>query len=192
MSVRVIGVVADSHGLLCDETRQALAGADLILHAGDVGAPAVLDGLRALAPVVAVAGNGDPELAHELPWEQRVEVAGLRLLLCHWYDNFGRIHPGIAREIEAWQPDVLVYGHTHVAVNRPHEGRLHFNPGYAGPAGAGRARSVGRLWIEARGVRGEIVPLRDAPSAPAPAASRAAPAPAPPAAGARRRRGSRR
>jgi putative phosphoesterase len=154
-----VGVVADSHGFLCDATRRALAGSDLILHAGDIGGREVLAELGAIAPVLAVAGNGDPELAHELPLEQRVEVAGCRILLCHWYDNFGRIHPAIARELEAYRPHALVYGHTHAAVNARRGGCLHFNPGYAGPPGPGRRRSLGRLRLAAGAVEGEIVEL---------------------------------
>src|SRR5882762_4041832 len=54
-----IGVISDTHGLVRPEALRALAGADLIVHAGDVGAPEVLDALRAVAPVVAVRGNND-------------------------------------------------------------------------------------------------------------------------------------
>jgi putative phosphoesterase len=154
-----LGVVADSHGFLCDATRRELAGCDLILHAGDIGGSDVLAELGAIAPVLAVAGNGDPELAHALPLEQRVELAGVRILLCHWYDNFGRIHPKIARELEAYCPHALVYGHTHAAVNARHGECLYFNPGYAGPPGRGRRRSLGRLRLAAGGVAGEIVEL---------------------------------
>jgi putative phosphoesterase len=154
-----VSVVADSHGHLCDETVDALSGADLILHAGDIGGESILDRLRALAPVVAVVGNGDPDLARRYPWEQRVEFAGARLLLCHWYDNWGRVHPKVEREIDEWDPHVLVYGHTHVADNTRRSGRLYFNPGYSGPPGLGRPRSVGRLLIGGGEISSEIVAL---------------------------------
>ena len=157
-----LGVVADSHGFLCEAARRALAGSDLILHAGDIGGRDVLAELGAIAPVLAVAGNGDPDLAHELPLEQRVELLGCRILLCHWYDNFGRIHPKIARDLEEFRPHVLVYGHTHAARNEQRGDCLHFNPGYAGPPGPGRPRSLGRLRVAAGHVAGEIVPLGDA------------------------------
>ena len=113
MSALAIGVIADTHGLLADDALRALEGSDAILHAGDVGGEDLLAALRALAPVVAVVGNGDPDLLRRYPWEQRVELGGARILLCHWYDNFGRIHPAVARELEVWNPDALVYGHTH-------------------------------------------------------------------------------
>lgn len=154
-----VGVLADSHGHLCGETLRVLSDADLILHAGDIGGESVLNRLRALAPVVAVVGNGDPDLARRYPWEQRVEVSGSRLLLCHWYDNWGRVHPKVEREIDEWDPQVLVYGHTHLADNAWRAGRLYFNPGYSGPPGLGRRRSVGWLLVGGGQVSSEIVAL---------------------------------
>ena len=64
-----VSVLADSHGHLCNETLDLLSDADLILHAGDIGGESILNRLRALAPVVAVVGNGDPDLARRYPWE---------------------------------------------------------------------------------------------------------------------------
>jgi putative phosphoesterase len=154
-----VSVLADSHGHLCDETLEVLSDSDLILHAGDIGGEPILNRLRAVAPVVAVVGNGDPDLARRYPWEQRVEVAGARLLLCHWYDNWGSVHPKIEREIGEWDPHVLVYGHTHVADDARRNGRLYFNPGYSGPPGLGRRRSVGRLLIDGGEVSSEIIAL---------------------------------
>jgi putative phosphoesterase len=154
-----VSALADSHGHLCDETLEVLSDSDLILHAGDIGGESILNRLRAVAPVVAVVGNGDPDLARRYPWEQRVEVAGARLLLCHWYDNWGRVHPKIEREIGEWDPHVLVYGHTHVADDTRRDGRLYFNPGYSGPPGLGRQRSVGRLLIDGGEVSSEIIAL---------------------------------
>ncbi|MAE93508.1 MAG: YfcE family phosphodiesterase [Deltaproteobacteria bacterium] len=159
-----VGVLADTHGLLGDDTLAALAGSDAILHAGDIGDEALLDELRRIAPVVAVVGNGDPELTDRYPWEQRVELGGARILLCHWYDNFGKIHPSVARELADWQPHALVYGHTHEVVNERSEGCLRFNPGYAGPAAPGRRRSVGRLTVQGPAIEGEILWLDPEPA----------------------------
>ena len=54
-----IGLISDTHGLLREEALRALQGSDLILHAGDVGDPGILESLRRIAPVVAVRGNVD-------------------------------------------------------------------------------------------------------------------------------------
>jgi predicted phosphodiesterase len=65
----------------------------------------------------------------------------------------------VEREIDEWNPHVLVYGHTHVADNTRRNGRLYFNPGYSGPPGLGRQRSVGWLQVGSDGISSEIVPL---------------------------------
>ena len=109
-----------------------------------------------------MAGNGDEPLYHRLTWDLRLHLAERRILLCHWYDNFGRIHPKIARELEAFSPHALVFGHTHEALNERRRNTLFFNPGYSGPPRAGRPRSVGRLSVDDAGVRGELLPLAGA------------------------------
>jgi putative phosphoesterase len=155
----VVGVVADTHGHVDPELLAHLSDVDVILHAGDIGHERVLDSLRAIAPVIAVTGNGDETLHHTYPWDQRVELGETRLLLCHWYDNFGMLHPRIERELRAWEPHALVFGHTHSALCERRSGVLHFNPGYAGPPGQGRLRSVGRLWVGGAGVHAQVLPL---------------------------------
>ncbi len=62
-----IGVLADTHGLLRPRVLELLAGCQVLLHAGDVGDPAVLTGLAALAPVHAVRGNVDHGALAALP-----------------------------------------------------------------------------------------------------------------------------
>src|SRR4051812_6390016 len=55
----IVGLIADTHGLLRPEALDALRGCHVIVHAGDIGTPAVLEGLRQLAPLVAIRGNND-------------------------------------------------------------------------------------------------------------------------------------
>ena len=38
---KVIGVISDTHGLIRPEALRALQGADLVIHAGDIGKPEV-------------------------------------------------------------------------------------------------------------------------------------------------------
>lgn len=154
-----VGVIADTHGHLDEGALRALAGVDLVLHAGDVGSERVLDGLRGVAPVVAVTGNGDEGLQHRLPWDQRVQLGASRILLCHWWDNFGHLHPRIERELAAWHPHVLVYGHTHEARLERRNGLLLLNPGYAGAPGLGRSRSVALLHLHGQTPHGELIAL---------------------------------
>src|ERR1700687_3055700 len=62
-AVKRIGLISDTHGLLREEAVEALRGSELIIHAGDVGKPEILEALKKIAPVVAVRGNVDTE-----PW----------------------------------------------------------------------------------------------------------------------------
>jgi len=147
MRVRKLGIVADTHGELRADALSTLrsAGVDLILHAGDIGHESVLSTLEQVAPVIAVAGNGDQPLFHRYPWDMRLWLGQRRIFLCHWYDNYGRVHPGYQRTVADWAPDVLVYGHTHQALLQQRGSTLFFNPGYAGPPEPSRTRSVGTL-----------------------------------------------
>ena len=74
----ILGVISDTHGLLRPQAIDALRGCDLIIHAGDVGAPEVIDALRGVAPTFAVRGNVDTaSWAARLPITERVEVGAL-------------------------------------------------------------------------------------------------------------------
>jgi putative phosphoesterase len=145
-----VGIVADTHGSLLPDVTRALesAGVGLILHAGDIGSERVLAALEQVAPVVAVSGNGDEPLYHRFPWDLCLTLEGRRVLLCHWYDNFGRIHPRYARIVSEWRPDALVYGHTHQALRERRGETLFLNPGYAGPPEPSRTRSIATLELE--------------------------------------------
>src|SRR5262249_60650858 len=80
----LVGLISDTHGLLRPEALAALAGVELILHAGDVGAPTVLRGLARIAPVRAVRGNNDKGgWAARLPHTDVVEAAGARAFILH-------------------------------------------------------------------------------------------------------------
>src|SRR5437868_3456245 len=80
----VVGLISDTHGLLRDEALAALAGSDVIIHAGDVGNPEILERLRTVAPVVAVRGNIDKGAwAAELPMTAVVEAAPALIYVLH-------------------------------------------------------------------------------------------------------------
>jgi putative phosphoesterase len=146
-----LGVLADTHGSVLADVldffkRECVDG---ILHAGDIGSLAVISALEKIAPVIAVSGNGDEPLFHRYPWDLRLHVGGRRIFLCHWYDNYGRIHPEYQRAVSEWRPDVLIYGHTHAARLERREQVLHLNPGYAGAPEPSRRRSVALLELPA-------------------------------------------
>src|ERR1700684_4144900 len=76
-TAKKVGIISDTHGLLREEALRALEGSELIIHAGDVGKPEIIDALKAIAPVFAVRGNVDTESwAFALP---ETEVVGTGL-----------------------------------------------------------------------------------------------------------------
>jgi uncharacterized protein len=83
-SVASIGLISDTHGLLRPEALVALRGSDLIIHAGDVGKPEIIEQLRVLAPVVAVRGNIDKgDWASQLPLTAVVEAGSALIYVLH-------------------------------------------------------------------------------------------------------------
>jgi putative phosphoesterase len=125
--MRLIGLISDTHGLLRNEALRALRGADLIIHAGDVGKPEILDRLKDLAPVVAVRGNVDEgEWAMQLPLTQVTEADGATLYILHDLEQLD-LDPLAA----GFQ--VVVSGHTHQPHHTRRAGVLFVNPGSAGP-----------------------------------------------------------
>src|SRR6266480_2393361 len=103
----IIGVISDTHGLIRPQAVAALAGSDLIIHAGDVGKPEVLERLSELAPMFVVRGNIDTgSWAARLPLTQRLEVGGLALFVLH---EIARPDLDPARAGLA----AVVFGHSH-------------------------------------------------------------------------------
>lgn len=148
-----IGVISDTHGLLRPEALRALAGVELIVHAGDVGRPEVLDGLRGLAPLVAVRGNNDRgRWAAPLPETEVVEAHGRTLYVLHDLAALG-LDPRAAGF------DAVIAGHSHQPRVERRDGVLFVNPGSAGPRRFRLPVAVARLELGARGVSAAIIPL---------------------------------
>ena len=103
-------MISDTHGRLDRRTLEACAGADHIIHAGDVGSATILDGLARLAPLTVVRGNRDRDgRCADLPAEALGEVAGLRFVVAHKRRDLKAGHPDPGAE----GLGLLVYGHTH-------------------------------------------------------------------------------
>ncbi len=149
-----IGLISDTHNLLRDEARLALAGVDHILHAGDICARAVLDQLEAIAPLSAVRGNNDHGAwANALPETAIVPIAGVRILIVHDLAT-------LAIDPEAEAIDVVVSGHSHRPRVEKRDGVLYVNPGSAGPRRFRLPVSVGCLDIGADGIDAQLQELR--------------------------------
>jgi putative phosphoesterase len=124
----LVGLIADTHGLIRPEALRALAGADLILHAGDVGTADVLHALQRIAPVQAVRGNTDPIALH-LPEAIDVELEGIRIHVSHGHEVGS---PTPERLAALYDANVIVYGHTHRPRIEKVGDTLVVNPGAAG------------------------------------------------------------
>ena len=150
----VLGVISDTHGLLRPEAMVALRGAAHILHAGDIGAPEILDELRKIAPVTAVRGNVDRVAwARSIADTEVFQVEGISIYVLH-------ILGELDLKPEAAGFAVVVYGHSHVPKVEVKNGVLYFNPGSAGPRRFKLPVTVGKLVVEGGAVREEIVELR--------------------------------
>lgn len=128
MNVRHVGLISDTHGLLRPEALVALRDSDLILHAGDVGKPEILDELRQIAPVIAIRGNIDTA-----PWcgklkeTELVETEAATFYLIHNIAGLD-LNPAVA------SIHIVLFGHSHQPTQYRKEGVLYINPGSAGPS----------------------------------------------------------
>lgn len=127
-SKRRIGLISDTHGLVRPSVHPALAGVEMILHAGDVGGDDILQELRLIAPVHAVSGNTD--LPGEYDAEFAVNVDGVRIHVSHGHEVGS---PTPAKLAARYDADVLVYGHTHQQLITRVGDKIVVNPGAAGP-----------------------------------------------------------
>ncbi|HWH57566.1 MAG TPA: metallophosphoesterase family protein [Terriglobales bacterium] len=148
-----IGVISDTHGLLRPEAVDALQGSQYIIHAGDVGDPAILVKLQEIAPVTAVRGNVDcGNWAKKLPETAVLVVERVSIYVLHILDRLD-LKP------EAAGFAAVIYGHSHVPKQETKNGVLYFNPGSAGPKRFSLPISVGRLILENGKLKGEIIEL---------------------------------
>jgi len=153
----LIGLVSDTHGLVRPELHRALAGVEMILHAGDVGGDDVLDELGLIAPVLAVYGNtdmpGDPRLAASI--DQTFDDVSVHVSHGHEVGT-----PTPEKLLARYPAQVIVYGHTHKQLVSHAEGRLVVNPGAAGARRFKLEPSVALLRLEGDRVTVEIVELK--------------------------------
>jgi uncharacterized protein len=153
MQPLLVGVISDTHGLLRPQALEALRGSDLIIHAGDVGRPEVLEPLRALAPLHVVRGNVDTGAwARALPEIARIDVGGRLIYLLHNIADLDLDPPAAGFA-------AVIYGHSHKPSIETRDGVLWLNPGSAGPRRFDLPISLARLRVEERELIPELVTL---------------------------------
>jgi uncharacterized protein len=153
MNEQKIGVIADTHGLLRPEALEILKGSNLIVHAGDVGKPEVLEALQELAPVVAVRGNVDKGVwSQTLPLSQAIEVGQTWLYVLH--DLFDLdIDPGAAGF------SAVIFGHSHRPSLDTRKGVMYLNPGSAGPRRFHLPVSLAVIELTGKNLRPQLIEL---------------------------------
>ncbi len=149
----VIGVIADTHGLVRAEALEALGRADRIIHAGDIGNPDVLDALATIGPVPAVRGNNDTGTwAAALARSQVVKVESALLYVIHDLAE-------LDLDPSATGLHAVITGHLHKPSIETREGVLYLNPGSAGPCRFNFPVTVARLNVSGHNIDPEIVHL---------------------------------
>jgi putative phosphoesterase len=148
----LIGLISDTHGLMRPEALDALRGAKLIVHAGDIGRPEVLDHLSEVAPTFAVRGNVDTQpWAAALPMTEAVEAGPHLIWVVH---DIAQLDLDPTAGFAA-----VVFGHSHQPSIERRDGVLYVNPGSAGPRRFRLPVTVGRLHVTDDGLWPEIVEL---------------------------------
>jgi putative phosphoesterase len=148
-----VGVISDTHGLLRPAALKALQGAQYILHAGDVGDPAILDALRAIAPVTAIRGNIDEGGKDQhLPTAELVELGGHNIYMLHDVKKLD-LNP------DAAGISAVVFGHSHQPLIEWRRGVLFLNPGSAGPRRFKLPVTIAWMHIDAPSLSARIVGL---------------------------------
>lgn len=146
-----IGLIADTHGLLRPEVKAFLAGSDFIVHGGDLCEPAILDQLRALAPVTAVRGNNDRGAwAERLADTEWLQVGEIVIVAIHDLSQLD-IDPRAAGV------HVVVSGHSHQPLVERRDGVLFVNPGSPGPRRFKLPIAAGELIVRGAEVTARIV-----------------------------------
>ncbi len=149
----LVGVISDTHGLVRPEAVKALQGVSLIIHAGDVGTPEVLEQLRIVAPVVAVRGNTDQDYwARELPLTEVVEIGMVSLYVLHNIKELD-LDPVVSGF------NAVISGHSHQPLIDKRNGVLFLNPGSAGARRLKLHPSVAVLTVNENSINARIIGL---------------------------------
>jgi putative phosphoesterase len=150
----LLGLISDTHGLMRSEALDALQGSDLIIHAGDIGDPAVLESLATIALVRAIRGNNDRGAwAAKLPATEVVELGSHSIYVLHNLMELD-LDPAAAGFI------TVVCGHSHKPAVEKRGSVLFVNPGSAGPRRFKLPVTVATMTLRLGRCEAHVVPLR--------------------------------
>jgi putative phosphoesterase len=153
MNKFMIGVISDTHGLLRPEIISLFKDSDLIIHAGNIGNPQVLDGLNSISKVIAVRGNNDKgKWAKRLPDKDVVTVRGILIYIVHNGKE-------LILDPKAAGVNVIISGHSHHPRVEYRQNLLFVNPGRAGPRRFNLPISVARIRVNNANVEAELIEI---------------------------------
>ncbi|MES3020331.1 MAG: metallophosphoesterase family protein [Pseudomonadota bacterium] len=148
-----IGIISDTHGLLRPEATAALQGSDYLIHAGDICDPAILEQLRAIAPLTVVRGNNDKGAwADSINETEFLRVGEIFIYVIHDIAQLA-IDPAAAGV------HAVVAGHSHKPRVDERDGVLFVNPGSAGPRRFSLPISVAEIIVDGASLAARIVAL---------------------------------
>jgi uncharacterized protein len=149
-----VGIISDTHGLLRPEALAALKGSELIIHAGDIGKPEVLESLTSIAPVIAIRGNNDRgPWVKKLPDVFTAEINGVKVHVIH----------NVKEMVNDPRVDgfkLVVSGHSHKPSVIEENEVLFINPGSAGPRRFKLPVTVARLNLGSKIPGAHIIELK--------------------------------
>lgn len=147
----LIGLISDTHGLLRPSALRAMEGAEVIIHAGDVGDSAILEVLKKIAPVVVVRGNVDTDKwAETLPATAIADAGTTQIYVLHDVKQLN-LNPAAAGF------SFVVSGHAHKPGQTERDDVIYINPGSAGPRRFQLPITVARLDLKRRPWKAEFI-----------------------------------
>ncbi len=161
-----IGVISDTHIPInslhiSNEIKNHFKGTDLIIHAGDLIDLSVLNELKQIAPVVAVAGNMDNlDVKNKLPKKQVLKISKYHIGLMHDLGNLRKKGDILKNNFASDKLDILIYGHTHVPISETYKKTIFFNPGSATDTIFAPYKSVGLIDLNST-IKTKIIKLED-------------------------------
>lgn len=138
----MIGIISDTHGRLNQDAVDLFGNVDLIIHAGDIGAPEILETLKRRASLIAVRGNMDGgSWTNDLQDTRAVKVGKVLLYVIH---DLGELN----LDPKAGRYNAVISGHTHRSAIMEQDGVLYLNPGSASYPGDSHRATVALLRIK--------------------------------------------
>ena len=149
--MKKIGIISDTHGFINQQIINIFKDCDEIWHAGDIGFNNTIENFIKHHHVTAVYGNIDGQQIRAIyPKIQRFKCENIKVLMTHIGGYPNRYKKEIETEIQSFNPDVYICGHSHI-LKIMYDSKyklIHINPGAAGKEGFHNKRTIVLLSIE--------------------------------------------